>query len=261
VEYQRRSLPANRELALFQYRSWLRQLIDTSGWTDVNLRPLQVPSRRGVYERLAFNISARGSLTSLVKFLYAFYQADHLHQIRRLDLQPADDGPANELELVLLVEALSLPDAVQKDALKTAGEPPRPLAPMDSYVKSIVGRNLFAPYSPPPPPTPKPVPKVEVAKETPKPIPPKPSFDEAKFAFVTGILQDATGEPQLWVQVRTTGETLKLHVGDPFRLGSLAGMVVRIDARQAVLAFGEEHLLVSLGESVREGVAVPAEGL
>lgn len=260
LEYQRRSLPANRELAQFQYRSWLRKLIDTTGWSDVNLRPQQVPSRRGVYERLAFTISGRGSLPSLVRFLYAFYLTDHLHQIRRVDLQPTDSGKAGDLELVLQVEALSLPDALAKQQLKTPGAPPRALLPLDSYVKSIGGRNLFAPYSPPPPPS-KPKPKIEVAQEKPKPPPPKPSFDDAKFAFVTGILQDASGEPQLWVQVRTTGETLKLHVGDPFRLGSIAGTVVRIDARQAVLALGEEHLLVSLGESVREGVPVPAEGL
>ena len=258
AEYRRRSLPANRELAMFQYRSWLRQLIDSAGWSDVDLRPQQVPARRGVYERLAFSISGRGSLSSLVKFLHAFYQTDHLHQVRRLDLQPAAAG-GGKLDIVLLVEALSLPDAVQKDSLKPVEKPARPLAPLASYETSIVGRNLFAPYVPPPPP--KPPVKVEVVKETPKPPPPKPTFDEAKFAYLTAIVQNVSGELQAWVQVRTTGETLRLQVGDPIRLGSLSGKVVRIDAQQAIFAFGADYLLVTLGESVRDGLPVPAAGL
>jgi len=259
-QYKLRSLPANRELALFHYRSWLRQLMDESGWKDVDLRPQQVPARRGVYERLAFTVSAEASLTSLVKFLHGFYATNHLHQIRRLDIQPKEKGTGGNLELVLQVEALCLPDAIQKDKLASGAVGPFPQSPLDAYLKSIVDRNVFAPYTPPAPP-PKPKPKVEIVEKTTPLPPPKPAFDEAKFAYVTGILQDTAGEMQVWMQVRTTGETLKLHVGDSFKLGASSGEVVRIDARQVVLSLGKEHLLVSLGESVREGIPVPAAGL
>lgn len=68
---------------------------------------------------------------------------------------------------------------------------------------------------PPPPP---PVGPVE---------PPKLAFDHAKYTVLTAVL-DIGGVGEVWLHVRPSGETLKLHAGDKFEIGSIKGTVAQI---------------------------------
>ncbi len=109
----------------------------------------------------------------------------------------------------------------------------------------IVGRNLFAEYVPPRPPV------AERRPDPPRRDPPKPSFDQAKHATVTGIIEQ-DNQPQLWVLVKTTGELLKLSEGEEFSVGELKCKVIRINLRDAELATGDKHFVVKLQDNLRD---------
>jgi hypothetical protein len=244
--HEKRSLPADRQLARSLYQNWLRGVVDRAKFTGVDFNTPAAPGRNN-FERLVFSINCRGTLEQLTQFLHDFYSANHLHMIRRLQVQPID--ASKELKLIIIVDALSLPGADRKEL---NSEPATRLAQKDlaSYRKTIVERNLFAEYSPPAPP---PVAK----KDDPKPVEPKPpGFDVAKFAFLTAILQ--VGErPQIWVNVRTTGQILKLAEGDKFDIGNLHGTVKRIDEKAVELEADGKRLLVALGENLRDAAVLP----
>lgn len=62
-----------------------------------------------------------------------------------------------------------------------------------------------------------------VVDTRPRPLP----FDHAKFTVLTAVL-DIGGIGEVWLHVRPTGETLKLHAGDQFEIGSIKGTVAQI---------------------------------
>lgn len=245
----RRSLPSDRPLARSLYQNWLLSQVEKAQVADVELSSQLAGSRPGMYDRLAFSVSGRGSLEQIVRLLHAFHEAGHLHQVRRMSVKPGDNP--RQLQLNLGVEVLLLPQA---RGTSIPDEPVRRLqhGPVDAYAAKIVGRNFFAPYSPPPPP-----PRVaSSAPAAPKP----PSFDPAKFAFVTGILSDSSGRPEVWLNVRTTGETLRLGVGESFQVGALQATVAQISARQVVLVTEGKRLQVGLGQNLREATPLDDGG-
>jgi hypothetical protein len=245
AQWEHRSLPANRELARSLYQSWLRAIVDRVKLTAADVTSQIVPSRRDAFDRLSFTINGRGSLEQLTRLLYEFYGANHLHQIRSLKVKPLAD--AKQLELQIVVEALVLPGADRQDDLNR--EPARQLALGDlaKYQAVIVSRNLFSQYLPPKPP---------IVEDRPTP----PEFDIAKFAVITGIFEVGQ-RPQMWLNVRTTGKTLKLFEGDRFEVGTLSGTVIRIGSRRVELSAGGKRLLVALGESLRDAAELPSGDL
>jgi len=88
----------------------------------------------------------------------------------------------------------------------------------------------------PPPPAP---------PEPPKPTP--PGVDEAMFTYATGNVR-VNGKPQIWLTVRTSGETLKLSEGDSLKVGSVDGVVSKIGDRSFELTIGEEKREVRRGD-------------
>ena len=68
----------------------------------------------------------------------------------------------------------------------------------------------------------------------PQPAPPKLKFDDAKQTVLTGLVQ-GRGQWQAWMHVRTRDQTLKLHAGDSFEIGSVQGEIVEVNAHHAVL--------------------------
>ena len=90
---------------------------------------------------------------------------------------------------------------------------------------------------------------------------PKPGFDVAKQSIVTGITV-TSGQRELWVTVRTEGRVLKLREGDEIALGSIKGIVSRIDASGAEIKTGDGGVLtVALGKSLVSNVASPTGGI
>jgi hypothetical protein len=169
-----------------------------------------------------------------------------LHQITRLRLQRPVGG--SELQVSLEAEALILPGAVATDSLPEGESKRLMLASVEEYQKSLGERDLASVYTPPRQP-----PKVAAAP----PAPPK--FDDAELAYFTGVVGNGHGL-QAWISVRTTGDVLRLMPGDAVKVGTLEGQIVAIDPLALVWQSGDKKYRVPLGQSLRKGTEIGAEG-
>ena len=236
-QWQRQSLPADPLLAQTLYQDWLRRQVDTVGFQNVEYRGQDSTARsrrsqRYAYQQLSFTVAGRGSLEQLTQFLYEFYQADHLHQLRSLGIKPIEDS--DKLDLTFKIEALILPGADRVDALSPGTSDRLAQDDLSSYREAIVSRNLFARYAPPSPPT--------TASD---------SADAAPQAIITGITRDENGW-QAWVYIKATDKMLRLHPGDPFEIGGLSGTILRIGPREVVYETDGRRMLASEGASLRD---------
>jgi hypothetical protein len=97
---------------------------------------------------------------------------------------------------------------------------------------------------------------IRLAVSDPPPEPereePRPTFDEAKYTFVTGIVQ-VNGRWQVWLTVRTEGKWLRLFEGDTFQVGAMEGRIERIHPRDVEISTGDALISVRFGKSLHEG--------
>jgi hypothetical protein len=216
ADWQHRSLPSNPAVARSLYQNWLRDMANRIGIRRLNVESKEVESRRNTFARITFALHGQASLGDLTEFLFEFYSAGHLHQIRQLDVKPLEGS--HDLDVTVAIDAMSLATADSKDELcKDPGHSLR-MKQLADYRDPIVKRNLFTPYSPPSPPR-----KLETG------------VDPAEFAFVTA-LTEIDGVRQVWLQDRMAGKTWKLKAGDKFDVGSHHGAVQSIPSdEEAVL--------------------------
>ncbi|MEX2120967.1 MAG: hypothetical protein WD847_15355 [Pirellulales bacterium] len=236
-EWERRSLPPDLYMAGSLYQSWLLGLVDRAAFANASVNPDATISRTDVYQMLRFQIKGNGKLDQVTRFLHDFYSADHLHQVASIKLLPSKDAV---LGVTIAVEAMVLPGAEPRRALGSSTSDRLAFGDLEQYKKVIVGRNLFAVYKPPP--------VVAAPGSAPKP----PEFDTAKHAFVTGITQGG-GRPLVWLNVRTTGQHLRLHEGQSFKVGDLEGTIARITPRAVEIETEGKRRLVPVGKSLRDG--------
>jgi len=263
--FEKRSLPPDHDLARSLYQKWLRKLISSqAGFDDVNVTPAQGQRRRDSYWKFGFVIRGQGTLDQLTKFLYGFYSVDHLHKIVHLTANPL--GDSKELDLMITVEALSLPGAKQTDKLSTEPANRLVLSDLEEYRKAIVRRRmergndrvepsggLFASYVPVRPPPP---PRQDDRPPEPRP----PAFDESRHTYVTATLE-VNGQPQVWINIRTSGKRLQLSEGDTFELGPLSCTIVQIEPRRRSVTIeidGQRHR-IRLGDSLQQILEVAHE--
>jgi len=86
-------------------------------------------------------------------------------------------------------------------------------------------------------------------QETP---PPRRSFDEAKYTFVTGIVE-INGRRQVWLTVRTDGKWLRLFEGETFQVGAFEGKILKIHPRHVEIASQGTVVSVRYGQSISDG--------
>lgn len=98
---------------------------------------------------------------------------------------------------------------------------------------------------PPPPPKPEP------------PMKKKLDFDDAKFTFVTAII-DVNGTWEVWLTVRTSGQVQKLHAGEKLSVGSIEGTIQRVNATSVEFETPEQRFVVQLGDNLLQGRPLPA---
>jgi hypothetical protein len=240
-EWQTRSLPDNRERALSLYKAWLLAKAKEAGLAVDDIKPAARSTSSAAYGTIGYQIDATGSLSSVVALLYEFYRSPLLHQITRLRL--TRNTASSQLQVGLEVEALSLNGAIATDKLPEGDSKRLKLTSLEAYQKSLTERDLANIYTPPRPPRP------AVAKRE-SSAPPK--FDDAEHAYFTAAVGNGQ-RMQAWINVRTTGETLRLGVGDPLKVGTLEGEVVSVDPRRLVFKSGEKTLSIALGQSLRAG--------
>jgi hypothetical protein len=335
-KFEQQSLPSDVERAKSLYQKWLLELVQRHGIQESNVTAVTGRTVKGVYQQLGFSIKGRTDLKKVTQLLHEFYTADHLHRIRRLRLNPINNG--QEIDLDMMVEVLSL-DTAPRDVKELVHGSSSRLAHGDAaaYVAAIVARNMFQPphqpptitstakssyplgasvafsikgedpertpvtyalekatmdgaridpksgefswrpqakgtyevevsatdgglpaktstqtikfavVDPPPPPTPGPPPT------------PAPVFDTAKFAYLTAVL-GVDDQSEAWIHVRTSGQTLKVHPGDKFDVGSIQGKVVRIGAQDVVFETNDGYRLqLFLGENFGQATPVSDE--
>lgn len=255
-----RSLPSDRAAASSLYQKWLLEIATkTSGIRDahvaaegardsVEVRRIGAPQSAPTYRQLSFSLTGSGSLTQIVRLLYAFHSANHLHRIATLKIEPGErDG---DLAVTMKIDALILSRTTRTDSLNTEKSERLAFGDLAAYEKAIVGRNLFAEYKPPPPPV------VEGPRvvEAPRKDPPKPQFDHAKHTEITGIVGQGD-ESQLWLRVKTKDEELKLSKGEEFSVGDMKCKVIRIGLREAELATGDQHFIMRFKDNLRDAAS------
>jgi hypothetical protein len=83
-----------------------------------------------------------------------------------------------------------------------------------------------------------------------EPPPAKAGFDPAKQSQLTAITE-VSGKRQIWVTVRTEGRVLRLFEGEQLSIGSVQGMVSRIDLAAAEIKTNDGRVIViGLGKNL-----------
>ncbi len=259
AEWEKRSLPSDLELSGSLYQNWLRGLVVKAGFRDEKIDPGKQPPERDVFAKFPFTVTGRGNLANLTDFLFDFYRAGHLHKIRSLTITPTENS--DQLTLRIIIEALALPGTKRSDTLSAKPSDRLTLEKPEDYRAIIVRRcmegdrfvetgGLFAAYRPAPPPV-----VVKTPDEPPaEPVKP-PGIDPSEHTFFTAAVA-ADSRPQAWLEIRTTGEKLRLHEGDPVKVGTVEGQVTKIDLdlRQLILEIDGKSCEVRLGETLHEAV-------
>ena len=84
------------------------------------------------------------------------------------------------------------------------------------------------------------------------------AFDDARFTYAIAMLE-VSGQRQLWLQIRTSGQILKLNEGDSVRVGSIDATIARIGQRDVELDANGERIFIRVGEPL-VGANVVGEG-
>lgn len=228
VEWQRQSLPSDVEVARSLYQGWLLELVSHVGLSDPNVNSNEPAAHKNMYTVLVFSIRGRGTLEQLTKFLYEFYMAGHLHQIRSIGITPIQK--TGELDLSITIEALALPGADRKDTLTTERSARLASANLEDY-RPIVLRNLFAVGG---------------------------GLDPTDQTYLSAV-NYINGQPEAWFTLRDTDELLKLRKGDQLAVGQFSGVVVEIDGADVIVESEGQRWLLSIGDNLTQAYALPPE--
>ena len=99
-------MPAS-DAASTAYQTWLRQVLEKVRFHNPTIVAVEGKSAKGVYRVFPFRVEATAGLEPVTRFLFEFYSAPHLHQVRRLSLQPLENS--KDFKVSLTIEAVSLP--------------------------------------------------------------------------------------------------------------------------------------------------------
>ncbi|MEX2309558.1 MAG: hypothetical protein WD738_18295 [Pirellulales bacterium] len=242
--WQERSLPNNGERAVSLYKAWLLAKAKDAGLAIEDLKPSPQTSASPAYKTIGYQMKATGPLSAVAAMLYEFYRSPQLQQITSLRLhRPVGES---SLQVTLDVEALSLPGAVAVDSLPEGDAKRLKLASLEEYQKSLGERDFVSVYAPPQSPE-------DAAKQR------ESAPDDSERARFSATVPSAKGL-QAWINIPTTGETLRLAAGDAVKVGKLEGEIVSVEPRTLVLRTGEKTFRVALGQTLRGGKELDGKG-
>jgi hypothetical protein len=236
------SLPSDAQVARSLYQQWLFELVQDVELENPSVNSNEPASRKGIYQTLSFSVRGRGTLDKLTQFLFAFYRTDLLHQIRSINIIPLSSD--DRLDLSMAIEAMVLPNAtagqgndatqetIFEEFRRRAWRSSTRLASADLVAyEPIIQRNLFGIGAAP---------------------------DPTDQAYLTSISM-VDGKPEVWITLRTSDEVLRLSVGEPFVIGSVAGTLDEVLGSDVVIESDGERWLLSLGEKLTDAFALPPE--
>jgi hypothetical protein len=230
--WEQRSLPADPVAARSAYQAWLLDLVNRLELVNPNVSSGEPALRGGMYYTISFSLQAAGTLDQWTRFLFEFYRAGHLHQIRSIGFAPV--GKKDQLVLSLAIEALALPGADRSDGLSEETSDRLAFAKLEDY-GVIAARNLFGPGG---------------------------SVDPTDHTYLTAI-NYVNGEPEAWFTLRTETDPdrslLKLRVGKPLEIGQFRATVVDIAREDVILEADGQRWIVAVGESLAQAFALPPD--
>lgn len=249
AKLQERSLPSkDRDKAQSLYKAWLLTKAKNSGLTVDKIELAARTTASTSFTAIGYKLDASGALPSIVSMLYEFYRSPQLHQITRMQLLRPEGS--QQLKLTLEVEALCLPGATSENDLPEGDSKRLKLASAADYQKNLVERDIVTAYTPPRPPAP---PAENRNSSAPA------SMDNSESARFTATVGNGAGL-QAWINVMSTGEVLRVTTGDPVKIGSLDGKIERIEQRSLVFKTGDKRFLVRVGEFLKKGQELDADG-
>lgn len=226
ARWEAQSLPSDPEVARSLYQAWLLELVGYVGLGNPNVDSGSPVSRKGLYQTISFSVRGRGTLDQLTTFLFEFYSADHLHQIRSLSITPL--SKSDQLDLSVSIETIVLPTATRRDRLSTERSARLASERLEDYAP-IVRRNLFGFGGNP---------------------------DPTDYTYLTTVVY-VDDEPEAWFTLRSTDEVLKLRRGESLEIGQFRGTLREIREGDVVLESEGERWLLSIGENLAQAYALP----
>jgi hypothetical protein len=251
--WNRMSLPRDVEAAGSRYKIWLMELCESDRYSakfqNAQVKPMKNQPISGVGQQLSFSVTGVASLEQLTRWLYGFYSADYLHQIKGLTITPLEES--KKLNISIQVEALALSSATDpegKPRAQTLQELPEDAIDkelLDKYCDAISDRAIFSRYTPPPPVRP---------PDSPREEPSRPLFDHGKFTRVTGITEGIDGRPTVWIRQMTTGKDFQLYEGESFEVGPTKAKVVaiQVDNRTITSEVDGKQYSIALGDNLHD---------
>lgn len=233
-EWKTLALPADISRAATLYHDYLRGLLDKSGIRLPTITP-ESPSNRGdQFRLLTFQVKAKSGIDELVRFLHTFHQDPLLHQIQHLSITPVvADGRTNTVEVSFAVEALSLRDAISKDALPANRESGaarrRFVSPPLDALALVSEKNLFQP-----------------TKWTNSDV--KRGAERQDFIVRGTMVADTRGT--LLVVNQKSNERILVPEGDYLRVAGIAAKVLTVAMGEAILEIDGERGRLRLGENL-----------
>lgn len=225
---RRRSLPADPAVARSLYRDWLFALTEYAGFTNRNVSGTEPYRTTGGCKGISFSVRAIGTQEQLTTFLFEFYSAGHLHQIRAINMTPLPRS--GKLDLYLTIEALIMPLA--GDEFCRGKWRRLAYASVDDY-QTIADRNFFS---------------ADAAVSL---------IDPIDLTYLSAISYDNSGRRQAWFTQLADDIVLKLTEGDTLEVGVFQGSVSRITESDVVLDSDGERWLLTVGENLAEAAALP----
>jgi hypothetical protein len=227
--WEARSLPSDPEIAISLYRSWLTELVGYARFDDAYVDAGSPMDRRGLYRTIDFSIRASGTLDQLTTFLFEFYNAGHLHQIRSINITPLSGR--EQLDLAISIETLLVPTADRTNQLTEVTVDRLSFDSLADY-QVINERNLFGFSS--------------------------RGIHPTDQTFLTAVVQ-VDGQPQAWFSDRSSDSIFRLVRGEELAVGQFQGQVQDIDNHDVILESDGERWLMTVGESLAQAVALPPE--
>ncbi len=227
IDWAKRSMPIDPNVAKSRYQDWVRKELAAAGLTIESLADRTLNRRTTHYGELSLEARASGTLDQLTDFLYKFYAAPHLHRISAATVTPSENGA--KLAVVLGVDALILPDSDRKTDLPKGDELKLPHT-KDAFKTSLTGRNVFAPHTPGA----------------------DPGATQASAARISMIVSDGDDGYHLWIHVASPEKTHKFEVGDKVEFGSFSGELIELDLDHAVFKTKDGRFEVRRGQNLGE---------
>ncbi len=238
AQWRKCALPPDAVLARSLYQNWLESLAGRANFRDVRLSASDAGVRRDQSTRISLALNCTTKLGDLIQFMYDFYSAGYLHQIRKMTIRPG--AAAGDLDVDMAIDALSLAAAESTDKLPPEAGHSLQLAKLADYRDPIAARNLFAAFVPPAP--------HDAQKEA--------GNDPAATALVTAFTQ-VDGSWQVWIEDRGAGKRWALQSGESFDIGGRKCLVQTIRGEgDVIVELDRSRRQLRLGDNLRGGTEI-----